>query len=474
MSNIENRLYCGDCKDVINDMIKEGVKVDLIYLDPPFNSSRVYNMVFNNGGSRAQQKAFNDTWSFTRRTRELFNEFEAMLDSQKDIDNISKAFLKAWLGILKEGNEQDKTLLNYLMYMTERLILMRKLLADNGSIYYHCDPTASHYIKVVMDGIFKRENFLNEIAWCYESSGKSKRWFSKKHDIILFYRKNKNYNFFIDKVKIPRKKGKHMRMSIDENGREYEEKTDRKTGKVYRWYFDEGRLPFDYWIDINTLNRQEKERLGYPTQKPVALLDRIVKASCPEGGVIFDPFCGCGTTIEAAHLNNAQWIGCDISYYAIEEIKNRLSQNAIASSAYQLIQNHPASWDGYQALNPYEKQDWLIRQVKGFPNPNKSRDRGIDGEIKLYLGKGKENKDTWGKMIISVKTGKQANPAMIRELKGTMKENNAAMGGLILDRDPTPNMEESAIQAGKLEYSFNDEKDVPPNEYDRIQILTAV
>ena len=181
-----NRLYRADCKVVAEQLKAEGVMVDLIYLDPPFNSNRTYSMIFNHGGVTAQQKAYHDMWDFTDATRQLVLDFRDELEKW-DLPDAFKDFMKAWVGILEDGTASDRKLLNYLMYMTQRLVRFRAILKPTGSIYFHCDPTASHYLKVIMDGVFRRENFRNEVVWCYKENDTATRWFPRKHDVLLYY-----------------------------------------------------------------------------------------------------------------------------------------------------------------------------------------------------------------------------------------------------------------------------------------------
>ena len=212
---------------------------------------------------------------------------------------------------------------SYLVYMAARLLEMKRILKDTGSIYLHCDPTMSHYLKLVMDTIFGKQHFQNEIIWCYERGSRRKSQFGRKHDVIFFYSKTKNYVFDSDAVRIERRKT-HMKVETDLEGRTWQVKKDAKSGKVYRYPTHVGVLCPDWWIGIQQLNRNEKERLGYPTQKPLALLDRIIKASSNEGNVVFDPFCGCATTLVAADRLQREWIGIDISAKAAELVVERI------------------------------------------------------------------------------------------------------------------------------------------------------
>jgi len=270
-----NKLYLGDNLEVLRTLPSNSI--DLIYIDPPFFSGRNYNVIW---GDSNEVRTFEDIW---------------------------------------EGG-----ITSYLIWLNARLWEMRRVLKNTGSIYVHCDWHASHYIKTEMDKIFGYENFQNEIIWCYETAGKSKKTFSKKHDAILLYGKTSKIYLDVSKSTMPRKRNKHMRLGVDENGREFEEKTDAKSGKVYRWYFDEGRLPFDYWTDIPFINWEASERIGYPTQKPELLLERIIKVSTKEGDVIADFFVGGGTTSAVSQKLNRRFIGCDSSRVAVSVTLDRL------------------------------------------------------------------------------------------------------------------------------------------------------
>ena len=301
--NINSKtIFTGDNLPIMRGMNSESV--DLIYLDPPFNSKANYAAPI---GSEAAGAAFKDTWTLN------------------DVD-------VAWLDLIEAKHpalnrvihaamtNSDKS---YLIYMAVRLLEMKRVLKDTGSIYLHCDPTMSHYLKLVMDTIFGKQHFQNEIIWCYERGSRRKSQFGRKHDVILFYSKTKNYVFDSDAVRVERRKT-HMKVETDLEGRTWQVKKDAKSGKVYRYPTDVGVLCPDWWTGIQQLNRNEKERLGYPTQKPLALLDRIIKASSNEGHVVFDPFCGCATTLVAADRLQRDWIGIDISAKAAELVVERI------------------------------------------------------------------------------------------------------------------------------------------------------
>jgi len=225
----------------------------------------------------------------------------------------------------REKAYRDKIIgAQFIEFLRKRLILMREILAYDGSIYVHLDWKKGHYIKAIMDEVFGEHNFINHIAWCYETAGKSKSSYSRKHDYLLFYRKHDNPFVDLTKSAIPRKRGKHMVIGIDDEGREYEEKTDKASGRVYRWYFDKGRLPLDYWLDIPFLNREAKERTTYPTQKPEKLLDRVISVSCQTNDIALDAFAGSGTTLAVAEKLNRRWIGMDCGKLAIYTIQKRM------------------------------------------------------------------------------------------------------------------------------------------------------
>lgn len=321
-----NTIYCGDCKDVLKRFPENSI--DVIYADPPFFSNKHYEVIWGDG---YEIRAFEDRW--------------------------------------KGGIN------HYIGWMQERLFDCYRVLKENGTMFLHCDYHAGHYLKVAMDDLFGYKHFINELVWCYETSGKGKKQFSRKHDTIFWYAKGKKWTFNAKDVSIPRKRNKHMRMGVDENGREYEEKTDAKTKKVYRWYFDEGRLPFDYWTDIQFINREAKERMGYPTQKPEALLERIIKASSNAMDIILDPFCGCGTAIVMSHKLGRRWIGIDVSPTACDLMARRMR---LLNFTPKLV-GMPLTEDDLRNVNPFEFQNWVCRRLFGRVSARKTADMGIDG-----------------------------------------------------------------------------------------------
>jgi len=268
MVDIQNRtLFFGDNLKILQEKILDNV-FDLIYLDPPFNSNRNYSVLFKEAGidNSAQIHAFEDTWDWTEETVRLFTEM-------KNHPNPKIAILTNSLAEFVGHTP----MMAYLVNMTARLIPLHRVLKPTGSLYLHCDPTASHYLKIIMDVIFSKENFINEIIWCYDTGGRAKRYFPRKHDTILWYTKSQEYNFYYENVALARDTSTmHEPILHDEEGRPYQRNI--KFGKEYRYYLDKGVLPNDWWVDLQAINPSAKERLGYPTQKPEALLDRIINA----------------------------------------------------------------------------------------------------------------------------------------------------------------------------------------------------
>ena len=511
---------------MLQRLIEQGTKVDLIYLDPPFNSNRAYNIIYDSRAADAQDKAFDDTWRYTSQIEQMLLDFEAHLEAEEALSAVVKAFLRTWIGNLQASDTTDKKMIAYLIYMTERLVLMHKVLRSTGSLYLHCDPTASHYLKVLLDGIFGKQNFRNEITWQrYATHSLSEREYNNITDILLFYSKEKGRNTFSHPYRASTKEEiqerfKHIEA---ETGRRFqhvalEQQSNASSagelrhiqGKTvtseigWRWtqetfdtrlkdnpylihwtkngrprykiYADEykGEPTGNMWTskDVKYLTSGSKERLGYKTQKPLALLKRIIAASSQEGDLVLDPFCGCGTTIEAAIQLKRNWMGIDISGDAIDlTISKRIRRYHIE---YEKVEGAPDTRKEYERLSPYEKQDWLVRQLQGQPSLRKSGDQGVDGELRIHIGFKKEAKkqvDRWGRLLFSVKTGKQCTPSLVRELRGTISAQKAEMGVLILDQEPTLGMEQEADKAGELAYYFRE--DLPPDKLPRLQIITT-
>jgi len=277
-------------------------KVDLIYIDPPFDSKADYRTKISLPGTDIQQKptvieqfAYADTW--------------------------------------EEGT------ISYLKMIYPRLVLMKELLSERGSIYVHIDWHVGHYVKLLLDDIFGKDLLLNEIMWCYSIGGKGSRFFGRKHDVIFLYSKSSHYIFNgkDQLVATERKENSHMRLKVDEDGREYQEKTDKKSGKIYRYYVDEGKIPNDYWTDIEQLNREDFERVGYATQKPERLLERIIAASSDKDSLVCDFFGGSGTTAAVAERLGRRWITCDIGKPASLVMRKRFIDQEVKPFLYQSI-----------------------------------------------------------------------------------------------------------------------------------------
>ena len=311
----ENTIFTGDNLDILRGMNSE--TVDLIYLDPPFNSKRTYAAPV---GSTAAGSKFKDIWKWQDVDEALL---EGLFNKHPSLANFIQVI----------ESVHSKAMMAYISFMSLRILELHRVLKPTGSIYLHCDPTASHYLKSVIDTIFGSNNFCNEIIWHYTHGGKSKKHFGRKHDVIFYYVKKKTQSsFYADAVKLPFTPHKHDRkqqsyggkMGVDENDRPYVEKWGTGKKKKYRYYIDEGKTPEDVWTDINSLQAGSKERTGYPTQKPLALLHRIIKASSKEGDLVLDPFCGCATTCVAAQQLHRQWIGIDIEKNAANIVVDRL------------------------------------------------------------------------------------------------------------------------------------------------------
>ena len=453
-----NKLYYGDCLHVMRDYMKSG-SVDLIYLDPPFNSNRAYNSIYKDETGRPLPElvdAFTDTWELDVKAEEEVR-YMPVLMREKGMDDATVELWRLWLHALRYTRPR---LLAYLTYMTLRLMEMHTLLKPTGSIYLHCDPYASHYLKVLMDAIFGHDNFQNEIVWHYRRwTGKAKR-FQRLHDVILFYSKsdhrafNVQYDPYTEKS-LKRKQNYHTRIKGDDT---YVTSIDKR-----------GVRAGDVW-QIPVINSQAKERLGYATQKPRALLERIIKASSNERDVVLDPFAGCATTLEAAHELNRQWIGIDIGFHVVNRvIHKRLRDRCklVEGRDYE-VDGVPLTLEAARDLwqrDTYHFQQWAVEQVDGFVTARRTADRGIDGRLYFYL----PNDDQIQSMVIEVKGGKHVNIGVIRDLRGVLERDSALMAGLIvlepLSAAKQRNFNREMADAGSLE--------VHGIQYPRMQILTA-
>lgn len=472
--------------------------VDLIYLDPPFNSKANYNVLFNEPGqgskSQAQIKAFDDTWHWDSNASEI-----ALNELAQNRPQIAEFI--SWLSRQGKNNE---SMAAYLSMMAIRLVELHRVLKATGSLYLHCDPLASHYLKIIMDAIFGIKNYLNEIAWCYREREITKRFWNKKHDVILFYAKDTNSTNRIFNWKaaaLPYSPGTAPKYNLtDEDGRKFQirGKGGTYTGEqqlpiqveiehpewTYRDYLDkkEGIPPRD-WLappmgnveclqcksifrpeyQYDWLNRASRERLGYPTQKPLSLLELLINVSSNKGDVVLDPFCGCGTTIDAAQKLKRQWLGIDVTWLAIDLVEKRLKDTygRKISKTYK-VHGKPFDVASAKALASKSKKEfeiWAISLVEAHP---REHDGGVDG-IFGFVEKDKKTRT----IVVQVKGGDVLNPGMVRDLIGTVKKEGAAIGILITLNEPTKGMKSLAI------HSPSYKSELWGKEYPSIQIRTV-
>lgn len=471
---MKNRtLYFGDNLEILQKKIADET-FDLIYLDPPFNSKKSYNVLFKEGlqDSPAQVKAFEDSWHWNRESKETFDYLVTRTNA--DIANLMQALEK----IIGHND-----MMAYLTMMAVRLKELYRVLKDTGSLYLHCDPTASHYLKIVLDVIFGKNNFRDEIIW--KRSGGFKRSsankFPTKHDVILFYSKTENYSF--NPQFRPHKPEYLKRFKRDEKGRLYRDDVNPTKGGRRVIYLDEveGDLVDSVWSDIPPVNPAGSERLGYPTQKPEALLERIIKASSDDGQWILDPFCGCGTTVSVAEKLKRNWVGVDVTSLAINLIKRRLKDQFGLGSKQIIVDGLPTDITGARELfkkDPFEFEYWALDLVEAVPSRSKSKenmrgaDKGIDGVIffvKDYAsgnGSGNDKKE-YGKILVQVKGG-SVQRRDIATLRGDVDREKADGGLFITLERPTRPMVQEAIDSGDFTTPITGKMEFP-----KIQILTV-
>jgi site-specific DNA-methyltransferase (adenine-specific) len=497
-----NRLYYGDNLAVLRDYIP-AASVDLIYLDPPFNSRQDYNVLFaEKDGTRSSSQitAFKDTWEWNE---ESSLAYEQVVEAGGRVAEAMRAF-----HTLLGGTD----MLAYLAMMAPRLIELRRVLKESGSIYLHCDPTASHYLKLLMDGVFGASMFHSEIIWKRNSAHSDAKRFGSVHDTILFFSKGadpfwstqyqayeneyvEQYYRYQDADGRRFMSGDISAAGLQGGGYTYEwkgvtrvwrvpvttmERLDAENRIFYtrngiprmKRYLDESKgMPAqDVWTDIESLKSWMSERLGYPTQKPEALLERIVCASSKEGDVILDPFCGCGTTIQVAQKLNRRWIGIDITHLAIGLIKTRLA-SSLENSVPPICQTYevigtPTDLAGARQLaseNKYQFQYWALSLVDAHPTDGikKGADRGIDGRIYFHEAHSSDSKQ----IIFSVKGGQNIGVSEVRDLIGVLQREQAEIGVYISFAEPTKPMLREAAEAGF--YTSQD-----GSKYPRVQLLT--
>ena len=504
-SQRSSKLFYGDNLEVLCSHIP-AASVDLVYLDPPFNSNRSYNVIFSkrsgdDAEAAAQIQAFDDTWRWTPVTDQQYQQHIGGAVPSRVADAMT-----AFRTLLGENDAMA-----YLVNMAPRLVELRRVLKPTGSLYLHCDPTMSAYLKVLLDAIFGAANFRNEIIWQRSGAKNDSLRYGRSHDVVLFYTAGraftwnpqylpfeqnsviKNYTHFeagtgrryrrgdLTAAKpggdvdfewhgVRPYKGRHWAYSRENLDQMYAAGRIefRRTGMpVYKRYLDEqpGVPLQDVWADVR-LASADKERLGYPTQKPVASMERIIEASSNEGDVVLDPFCGCGTTIDAAQRLNRRWIGIDITFIAVNLIEKRLrhAYGESITTGYETL-GIPRDLGAARALfrrSPFDFERWAVSRVNAQPNERQVADKGIDGVARFYL-----DRKTVGRVIISVKGGKSVTPQFARDLIGVVATQKAQMGVLLTLAEPTPGVLDAVNHGGTYTWPINGAT------FPRIQVITV-
>lgn len=529
-----NRLYYGDCLTVMRDHMKLA-SVDLIYLDPPFSSQREYNAIYKDETGRPlpdQIEAFRDLWELDEERERALRMMPVLMREAGIVDEVAE-FWRLWMNALRGTQPR---LLAYLSYMVERLLLMKGLLRPTGSVYLHCDPTASHYIKVMMDAIFGHENFRNEVVWKRtHSHGGARRW-GPIHDTLLFYSKGDRYTWnrtyqpytagYLEAYfSLEDERGRYAADSLTgsgvrtgDSGLPWRDIDPTKVGRHWAVPRTALRIAFPDRDDIDGLSSQEKldlldsvgmihwpergkmprqkryaadtcgipvqdivtdinpagggERMGYATQKPIALLERIIQASTNPGDVVFDPFCGCATTMEAAHSLGRRWIGIDIAIHAVKRVATVRLRDRLKLKVGEdfTIQGVPRNLEGARDLwerDKYHFQKWAVESVDGFVTSKRTADGGVDGRLYFDMPGERELQS----MAIEVKGGRNVTIADVRALLGVLENETAQLAGLIIMEPLSPAKTRSwksfMAQAGDLEIEQH------MNPYPRMQLLTV-
>jgi DNA modification methylase len=492
-----NTLFYGDNLAILRDHV-EDESVDLVYLDPPFNSNANYNLLFkapDGHQSQAQIEAFDDSWHWNPSAEQAFD--EVMQSGNSD----AAEMLRAMRSFLKEND-----MMAYLTMMAVRLLELHRVLKPTGSLYLHCDPTASHYLKILLDAVFGKTQFRTEISWRRQSAHSDAKQgrvqYGNVRDVIFFCTKGRAWtwnwlytaydeSYLSDFYKhVEPETGRRYRLSdltgpggaakgnpayevmgITRYWRFSEEKMQKliAEGRVVQTrpgavpaqkrYLDEmpGVSLQNDWNDIKSA--AGKETLGYPTQKPLALLERIISASSNEGDLVLDPFCGCGTTVHAAQKLSRRWIGIDVTHLAIHLIQRRL-KDAFPKIQFD-IAGVPKDLDGARALalqDKYEFQKWALAQ------PYKGGKKGGDGGVDGFLYIKPDGKKT-EKVIVSVKGGQSLNPAMVKDLVVTVDQEGAKMGVFLTLEPPTKSMATQAAATGFFKTDYG--------QFPKIQIATV-
>ncbi|MEE2917257.1 site-specific DNA-methyltransferase [Sphingomonas ginsenosidimutans] len=492
-----NHLYYGDNLDVLRREIADG-SVDLVYLDPPFNSNASYNILFKSptgATADAQIEAFVDTWHWNDRAEDAFDQVARSGHTRAfDLLNAMRRFLG------------DNDMMAYLAMMAVRMIELHRVLRPTGSLYLHCDSTASHYLKLLLDAVFGADRYRNEIIWKRTTAHNDAGRWGRNLDTLLFYTRSPDYAWHPQTLAYEpeyearfRQRDADGRRWMDDNltakglsggGYTYEYKGVTSLWRMPRETMErldaEGRLHFTrggggirlkryldeakgtavqaLWTDIPALNSQAQERLGYPTQKPVALLERIIAASSNEGDVVLDPFCGCGTAVHAAQKLGRQWIGIDVTHLAISLIEKRM-QAAFPGVAFT-VEGTPKDLESAMDLarrDKYQFQWWAVSMVDAMPYGGKKKgaDGGVDGII-YFKPDGKRTE----RAIVSVKGGDHVGVGMIRDLHSAMEREKAPAGIFLCKATPTTVMEKEAAAVGRFAAAATGKT------YPRLQIIT--
>ncbi len=504
----KNKLYFGDNLDIMRQYIPDE-SVDLIYLDPPFNSQATYNVLFaekNGTQSAAQIAAFDDTWHWDMKAEATYHDI--VTNGPRKLADLIQA-MRAFLG--------QNDIMAYLVMMAARLDEMRRVLKPTGSIYLHCDPTASHYLKLIMDAAFGPHNFRNEITWkrssAHSDTKQGRKAYGNIADVLLYYTRTEEYTFNPQFADYDEEYLRKTYNNLDPDGRRWKSSDLTGPGGAAKgnpsyqflgvtryWRFTrqnmerllvEGRIhqarpgavprmkhyldemqgiPLqNIWADISPISAQAAERLGYPTQKPEALLERIIKTSSNEGDLMFDPFSGCGTSIAVAERLNRRWIGIDITHLAITLMKHRLEDSFGPNlSPYEVI-GDPKDLFSAEALaaqedGRYQFEWWALGKVAARPAQDKRKgaDTGIDGIINFF----DDNSGKAKKIVVQVKSG-HVTRNQIGDLKGVMEREKATIGAFLTLKEPTRPMIEEGAAAG-----FYEPQHFPGLRYPRLQILT--
>jgi site-specific DNA-methyltransferase (adenine-specific) len=502
MAQPPNALYFGDNLTILRDWFPDA-SVDLIYLDPPFNSNRSYNLLFkekSGEGSAAQLEAFGDTWTWDRAARDTFDALRQGGAPPRVADMLDA--LARFVG--------HNDMMAYLVMMTARLLELHRVLKPTGSLYLHCDPTAAHYLKVVLDNIFGIEHYRDQIIWKRTSAHSDSKGYGNNYDIILFYTKSNDYTWNPIYTPYTEEYATAYYRYKDDDGRHfksgdltapggrgpvYEYKGVTRAwrytkenmlaleaqGKIFitrngfprlKQYLDEmPGMPLQaLWDDILPIVSWSKEGLGYPTQKPVALLERIIQASSNPGDIVLDPFCGCGTAVVAAHKLGRRWRGIDITHLAIALMRARLRDTfgPDIEAAYK-VWGEPEDLAGARALaldsannGRYQFQWWALSLVGAQPEgeAKKGADRGIDGRIAYLEADGSRHQ-----VVVSVKSG-HVSVDQVRDLGHVIDREGAAIGVLLTLEPPSGPMRKEALGKGTVTSAWTGQA------YDRLQILT--